>query len=524
VKLLVASVMSLAAGLLAVHAAPTSELAATPTASIIPPLPNLFPTTTRPAPTTTTTSSSTTTTATTAPAPTTTVPPPVPSDPPPGVNPGDPHYPGQPQYTKLRLTLDSAVQWAQANLNGVGYVIGEVVEGDYRASVLRDGIALMGPGRAVVDIVVTLPPQDIVATICKASGGAVRLTVTRITGPEVPVGVVDDNVQGDQVVQGCANRAAATMPHAALAPTGAWPVPVDTRRLVLAFFYHYWDSQSFNPNPWIETPHSPYDTVNQLHEIIDVAQGAGINGFISSYQNDPNTDGRWEQLVRTAESENGFTVAPLLEVSTLAASSPNQPVAVSELEPWFRDVLAPAGSPAFLTVRGRPVVFMFGTRDVSPSVLAGVRANLRATGLDPFIVGDDIDLAYALDGFYAYTPNVVQESRDLPDWMWHLSRTTRFEHDRGMGDRPALLASPVSPGENDSRVPRGSGTLGIYIDREAGARYDATWAAAIATRPDWVVVSTWNSFIEDTQITPGDVYGTRALDQTRSWAQLFHTA
>lgn len=523
VTLLATSILSLAAGLAAL--VPLSrEPAGVPSAGILPlpSLPNLFPTTTAPAPPPppdTTTPSTITTTP--FPAPDTTVPD---EPPPPGVDPGDPRYPGQPLHTKLRLTLESEVDWAVADLRGVGYVIGDVVEGGSRAGVQRDGVSLVGPGRAVVDIVVTLPDDDVEARVCKASGGTVRLTVTRIAGPASPVGEVVDVVEGDRITDGCANRAAATLPQAALAPVGAWPVPVDDRRLVLGFFYHYWDADSFDPNPWIETPFPPYDTVNALRDVIDLAQGAGLDGFISSYQDDPNTAGRWEQLVDTAESEDGFTVAPLLEVSTLAATvTPKQPVAVQELEDWFRDVLAPVDSPAFLTVGGRPVVFMFGTRDVSPAVLAAVRSNLRATGLDPFIVGDSLDLAYGLEGFYTYTPNVVADAAELPDWMWQLSRTTRFERYRGMGDRPALLASPVSPGEDDSRVPPGTGTLGLRVDRAGGARYDATWAAALATRPDWVVVSSWNSFIEDTQITPGEVHGTRALEQTRDWAHLFHT-
>lgn len=520
-KLLSVSVLCLAAGVLGAATSPPPAPADSRAAGLLPPLPlpRVFPTTT------TTTSPPPADTTTTAPPPAaappsaTTVPPA--TSPPPA---GDPRYPGQPVHTKLRLTLESEVEWAVADLRGLGYVIGEVLEGGSGASLLADGVSLRGPGRAVVDVVFTVPDRDIEARICKASGGGARLTVTRVAGPATPVGEVVDDAEGDAVVDGCANRAVATVPRAALVPPGAWPVPVDDRRLVLAFFYHYWDARSFEPNPWIETPDPPYDTVNDLDDIIDVARGAGIDGFISSYQDDPNTAGRWEQLVRTAEAETGFTVAPLLEISTLAATvTPNQPVTVTELEAWFRDVLAQAGSRAFLTVGGRPVVFLFGTRDVSPAVLAGVRADLRSTGLDPFLVGDAVELTYELDGFYTYTPNVVADPAELPEWMWQLARTTRFERARRLGDRPALLASPVSPGENDSRVPRGSGTLGLQVDRAGGARYDATWAAALTTRPDWIVISTWNSFIEDTQITPGAVHGTRAIEQTAAWARLFHT-
>ena len=432
-------------------------------------------------------------------------------------------YPGQPLYTKLRLTLDSQVAWAAAELTGVGYVIGQAVEGGPAVSVLPNGVSLSGPGRAVVDLVLTLPESDVEARICKASGGTATLTVTRLTGAPSPAGQVVAAANDDVVVLGCANRGSGMLAAGALAPAGAWPVPVDDRRLVLSFFYPWWNLRSFDSNPYLDIPLLPFDTESDtsLVNIINLAKSAGIDGFVESYQRVPLFEGRFAQLVAVAERVGNFTVAPQLELVELADRTPRQPVMVHELENWFRNILESASSPAFLKVAGRPVIFMFRTDLLTPGVLGAVRGNLRASGLpDPYIIGDALDLGYALDGFYTYTPNVQQDTAALPDWYWHLSRTTRFESYRGYGDNPALLVSPVSPGEDDTRA--GGGSLGLYVPRLDGARYDASWGGALATRPDWVVVSTWNAFPEDTQITPGQAYGRRALEQTAHWARLFH--
>ena len=432
-------------------------------------------------------------------------------------------YPGQPLYTKLRLTLDSQVAWAAADLIGIGYVTGQVVQGGSAVDVLPDGIALRGPGRGVVDAVFTLPERDVEARLCKASGGTATLSVVRLTSGASPVGTVVATANDDQLVDGCANRGVASLPAAALAPEGSWPAPVDDRRLVLSFFYPWWTSRSFDSNPYLDIPLPPFDTVSDasLDAIIDKAKAAGVDGFVESYQQALVFSGRFAQLVRRAEADGDFTVAPQLELVYLTQVASTAASRAAALESWFRDVLASAASPAFLKVGGRPVVFLFRTDLLDPAILGAVRTSLRASGLDPYVIGDALDPAYALDGFYTYTPNVVADAAGLPDWYWQLARTTRFEADRGLGDRPALLVSPVSPGENDARA--GGGSLGLVVDRGSGARYDASWAAAVATRPDWVVVSSWNALPEDTQITPSQVHGQRALDQTAAWAQLFHT-
>jgi hypothetical protein len=431
-------------------------------------------------------------------------------------------YPGQRLLTKLRITMDSQVVWAAASLDGLHLVSGHVVEGGSNVDALDDGIALRGPGRGVVEGIFALPERDVEARVCKASGGWAHLSVVRVTSGTTPVGDVVASANDDRLVEGCANRGATTLSAGALAPEGAWPVPVDDRRLVLSFFYPWWNTRSLDGNPDQEITLAPFETVSDasLDAIIDSAKAAGVDGFVESYQQALIFSGKFAQLVRRAEADGAFTVAPQLELVYLSQIT-NGSGTVAALEGWFRDVLASAASPAYLKVGGRPVVFLFRTDLLDPGVLAAVRSNLRATGLDPYLIGDALDPAYALDGFYTYTPNVVQDSVNLTDWYRQLARTTRYDASRAYGDRPALLVSPVSPGENDARA--GGGSLGLVVDRGGGARYDASWAAAVATRPDWVVVSSWNAIPEDTQITPSQLYGTRALEQTAAWAQIFHT-
>jgi hypothetical protein len=83
----------------------------------------------------------------------------------------------------------------------------------------------------------------------------------------------------------------------------------------------------------------------------------------------------------------------------------------------------------------------------------------------------------------------------------------------------ASRAAPVSPGYDDTRLGRSFPT---FVDRRNGQRYDETWAAALRSLPDWIIVTSWNEYYEQTHIVPGASTSDRALRQTDAWSAGFH--
>jgi hypothetical protein len=81
---------------------------------------------------------------------------------------------------------------------------------------------------------------------------------------------------------------------------------------------------------------------------------------------------------------------------------------------------------------------------------------------------------------------------------------------------PPLTVATVSPGYDDRKT-RGLSNPVVY--RDGGKRYDQTWDAALAGSPDWVVVTSWNEWYEDTSIEPGTATGAQALAQTKQRAR-----
>jgi hypothetical protein len=84
-----------------------------------------------------------------------------------------------------------------------------------------------------------------------------------------------------------------------------------------------------------------------------------------------------------------------------------------------------------------------------------------------------------------------------------------------------LYVPPVAPGCNDSVVRAAT----CIQDRADGTYYQRSLQGALASNPSWaVIVSTFNEWMEDTQIEPSPAYGDLYLQITRQFAEQFKGA
>src|SRR5262249_14314855 len=147
-------------------------------------------------------------------------------------------------------------------------------------------------------------------------------------------------------------------------------------------------------------------------------------------------------------------------------------------------------------------------------------ARLHATGRNPLLVGDFYHsmLLEPLDGEYQYS-NVGLSAADLFDRYRVESGRVRTYDLLRPGDRRRIWAASVTPGIDDTRLI--ARATHQHVDRADGQTYDDGWRAAIEMAADWVVVTSWNEWWENTEIEPSIRYGTYYLDRTRVWAALF---
>jgi hypothetical protein len=242
------------------------------------------------------------------------------------------------------------------------------------------------------------------------------------------------------------------------------------------------------------------------------AQG-GIEGFLASYSHDEPNDGRrLDRLFAAADARPGFSVAAVLEVEHMRGTGLAGAVTDADLARWMGAVLDRARHPSQLRVGGRPVVMIYGMGRVTPETWAAARARFRAAGEDPFVLADTTSAAHQTEGIYQYNPNVAT-SADLSQWYGGLEEASRL--DPGVPQR--LWAAAVSPGEDDTAAPRPESQK-RRVPRRQGARYLETWRAAVATAPDWVLVTSWNEWFEATAVAPSQEAGDFYLGLTREQA------
>lgn len=184
--------------------------------------------------------------------------------------------------------------------------------------------------------------------------------------------------------------------------------------------------------------------------------------------------------------------------------------------PWMRT----GTDPAYLRLDNRPVIFVYTASRLDEGQWRDVLANVRATGRDPIVIGDFFHsrLINAFDGEYQYI-NVSKSPADLLDMYRTETLRVRTFNLLTPGDRRRLWVASVCPGYDDRRI--SSRATHEFVDRANGSTYDTQWRTAVTTAADWVIITTWNEFFENTHIEPSATYGTAYLDATRKWVATF---
>ncbi len=280
---------------------------------------------------------------------------------------------------------------------------------------------------------------------------------------------------------------------------------------VLAFYYPWYGTPTGPSGRWVHwnSAHANYDATHvplsgyydsldpeTVRRQIRQAKAAGIDGFIASWWGLGSfEDHAFAVLLRVAEEES-FLVTIYYE----DAATPAQIVTdVSTI------VFRYASSPAFLSIDGRPVVFFY-VRVAAKFTIdewEGVFAALDANGRSVFAIGDRLDPSYlqAFQGLHAYNPvgMTLEETR------------TQYAA-ASLAARLAggLFAATVIPGYQEGYP----GAAGPVLGRADGATYRTYWEVARASKPQWILITSWNEWHEGTEIEPSVQFGGAYLEFT----------
>lgn len=421
-------------------------------------------------------------------------------------------------YTHIQATVDNQAAWANFTLSGVTVMASKVVSVTQGMSVVDFGgnsVGLAGAGRAVVELVLRIAPGAAPAMrFCKNYLGPATVTITRITdAPAVVASVTNTSTSYAVPAGGCEGQLDRALSRADLIGPVRWPARRDARPLVLAAYHPWFDVQdgALQRSFGGDHPTGPADTHDaaSVAAAVDLAAASGINAFLVDYSG-TRDDEPLGYLYDAADRRGGFQVALMIDLDILRYLHGSLDRRVLDMA--LGGVAARAGRASQLRMGRDPVVFVYGAHLVDPNEWQGALRRLARTHrVTPFVVADDARLA-APGRFQYGTYNAP-----LARWGTDSLQQHRLQPEIN-GATPPLWVAPVSPGYDDRMLGR---QPSLYIDRGAGVRFNEAWTASLSSLPDWILVTSWNEYYEQTHVIPGSSTGTLALDQVTTWSDTF---
>jgi hypothetical protein len=291
------------------------------------------------------------------------------------------------------------------------------------------------------------------------------------------------------------------------------PAQANDGRLVLAFFYAWFDNHTWNSGRVSDLPATLYNSDDRgaMARQIDQAQSAGIDAFILNWWGKGNRTEKNLKALLDIAAQKGFRMAVDFDINSPVMSG------VGSYADNLRHLHAVhAAHPAYLRYQGRPVVFFYNVSRLPVATWQSLR-DQADPGRNALWIAEGTDLKYlsVFDGHHLYSitwPNRISPSQTLATWG---DRVRKYDREHGTAK---IWVATVMPGYDDRKARPGSG---FSRSRDGGEYYRQGWQAAIASKPHWVIVNSFNEWPEGSYIEPSRAYGSQYLDLTREWAAQF---
>lgn len=282
----------------------------------------------------------------------------------------------------------------------------------------------------------------------------------------------------------------------------------DNTHPVLAYYYAWWDPSNFSQTLYQPSQAYNSDDVSIMQQHVQEAQSAGINGFVMSwYGNGDRTDNNLAHLLDLAQ-KSGFEATIDFETNHFWGADD----VIAQLQAFYNNRIS---SPSIVRYQGKPVIFFWYIRQYDNATWSYIRSQVDPNHNAVWIADGDQFGVLNSDAWDGISPYAIAWSGNpaaqLPNWG---AKAAAVAPDK-------LYVPPVSPGCNDSAARATT----CAQDRADGAYYQATWDGALASNPQWaIMVSTFNEWMEATQIEPSVQYGDLYMQLTRQNAQQYQAA
>jgi len=288
-------------------------------------------------------------------------------------------------------------------------------------------------------------------------------------------------------------------------------------RLTLAFYYAWYDENTWTPDLVPDMPVQPYRSSDRatIERHVAQAQAAGIDALVVSWwgpqEKNNQTETNLRALLDVAQARGFHATVDFELTSPFYANQADVTAALRYL------LETHAQHPAFLRYDGKPVIFFWRQQHYDVATWRALRQQLDPARTTLWIA-EGVDLSYqdVFDGHHLY--NVTWNPPTDPAYTAAKFRRQIDEYNTAYGTQKLWIAT-VMPGYDDTHI---AGRPGTYIHpRQEGAYYRQTWEAAIASHPEMVVITSFNEWREGTMIEPSVTYGDLYLNLTQELSNAY---
>ncbi len=300
--------------------------------------------------------------------------------------------------------------------------------------------------------------------------------------------------------------------------------------VVLAHYFAWFDGTGWNDCniSMGDKPLQPYasDDPATIARHVQMARQIGLDGFtLHWFTPGDRTDRNFSTLLTAAQGHDFFASVVF---SRHIYGVPASRQIIADALRYIIKQHTPR--PSFLRVDNKPVIFFTDVYRV-PAAIGQTPVQFWAEvrdQVDParqtVWIAEGLDMTYlsVFDGLYVFKITHATAPNDyLKDSAW-AAKVRQWEKQTG---QPKLWIATISPGWDDRRAGcRQDIRMPAPLhrrDREEGGYYRANFASAIASQPDWLIVGSFNEWVEGSYIEPSVLYGDKYMKLTKELVEQF---
>jgi hypothetical protein len=292
------------------------------------------------------------------------------------------------------------------------------------------------------------------------------------------------------------------------------PVEAQGQRLVLAFYYAWFDENTWTPDKVPDMPVEPYRSADPatIARHVREAKSAGIDALVQSWYG-PGTNQTESNFAMLLDEAQKQGLRATVDFEVTSPFMPDLASLIAGLE-HLRDTHAQ--HPAFLRYGNKPVVFFWRQQHLSAAQWVDLR-NRVDPNRDMIWLAEGYlpEFLPVFDGLHLYS---ITWAVNTDPWYTASKMRKLVDEYKAENGGERYWVATTMPGYDDTHI---AGRAGTFRYPRSPEYYRTTWEAAIDSSPEMIIVTSFNEWREGTMIEPSVTYGNTYLDLTRELAATY---